>query len=85
MNQTRGRGRDEASAGAPAQVSPQALAAAAPLCQPSVDNELERLDGHRGCHYVPMDVFIDAPTRRVHFRASAIRARLARLGWFQER
>ena len=67
------------------QAGTKAEAASMPLCQPEAETDLERLDGQRGCHYLPMDVFLDAPTCRAHFRVSAVRARLARFGGFGRR
>lgn len=78
MIRTAGPARDEAATGRRAHPPARSMTAEASLCKPSVDNELERLDGRRGCHYLPMDVFVDVQTSRAHFRASAIRARLAR-------
>lgn len=48
-------------------------------CRPALDGGLEGLDSRRGCHYVPMDLFIDTNTVQMHFHVSAIRARRDRV------
>jgi len=78
MAQAVSQGQSDAAVRARIADSAEADAASTLLCQPKTEMELERLDGRRGCHYLPMDVFLDAPTRHAHFRVSAVRARLAR-------
>jgi len=44
-----------------------------------VEAELEKLDRQAGHDYVPMDVFVDARTRKEHFQSSSIRSRWSRI------
>ncbi len=84
-SQSQIRRRSNAEMGRRMPPGTKAEAASMPLYQQEAETDLERLDGQRGCHYLPMDVFLDAPTCRAHFRVSAVRARLARFGGFGRR